>query len=794
MKTIVLVLFFSAFGMTSLSQTYRITGSVTDNQNSKVNYAGVLIVQNDSILQYELTDEDGIFSLDEKQGNYKLFIQQFGNTLFSKDIVLDRNIDLGVIIVQQALKLSEVTITARKKLIERKLDRLVFNVENSISSTGGNALDILSITPRISAKDDQITMIGKSTMIVTINDRLLYISGNDLVNYLKSIPSDNIASVEVISNPHAKYESEGNSGIVNIRLKTPKANSWNASISSSYQQSTYCIGNMSGRFTYQKNNLSFSSSISYRDGSSSSFGKETFYYPDKTFFEKREGRDFTKGFNGQFGIDYRLNKKLTVGTQYSGSFSKPKSENTYTATISDLNNTLQQTLKTDHIELSENNYNTLNVHSIYNMDSLGRKLTLDVDYFNYAKNQNQTYATNNYDANNAFIDDSYSSRKNTGQQNIENYSVKLDMQHPSKWLKLNYGGKISSTTTNNDLKYYDLSLGKPEYDDSQSNEFRYTENNQSLYLSAEKDLSEKWNLQLGLRLENTKTKCNSLTLEEKHDNHYTKLFPTLYLTYIPNDNHSLSLNYGRRISRPKFSMLNPFRTYTNPYISIEGNPYLEPSFMNNIELGYTFMNNMNVALYYSDESNGYSLITMVEPNSIIQTSKMLNFYTNNGYGANVSYTFNKFKWLESYLSGDINYSITHADYPGVPKNTEGWGAHLGASNSFFFNSAKTFLGSLILDYFSPSTYGISKNKASFIADMSLRYILNKNLTINFSLRDIFKTNTQQWNKTNNGIQMYYYNYSDARRITLSVSWRFGNNKINSRDVKAGNVEEKNRAN
>jgi len=795
MKTIFLIIFiFASFVINCFSQSYQIIGSVVDSQNQKVEYAGVFLIQNDSVLKYALTDENGGFLLEAKRGNYDLKIQQFGEILFSQTIDLDKNIDLETIAVQQTLELKEVTIVARKKLIEQKSDRLIFHVENSISAKGGNALDVLSIVPRISFNNDQLSMIGKNNVIVTVNDRPLQISGNELVNYLKSIPTDNIASIDVISNPPAKYEAQGNIGIVNIRLKTPKVDYWNTALFSSYKQSTYATGNFGGRFTYRKKNLSISSNLSYMNGSDGSMEKQTILYPNETFYNKTDGRYFSKGFSGLFGIDYQLSKRLLVGVQYSGSFARPKTENYNIGTMMDLANNSQLNLKTNLKKLSKNNNNSANFHGIYNIDSLGRKISFDVDYFNYGRNQNQTYIANDYDSGNTLIADSYSSLNNIGQQNVENYSVKIDILHPLGELKLNYGGKFSFTTTNNDIDYYDLSSGISEYDNLQSNKFRYTENNQSIYISTEKKMSEKWNMQIGLRLENTQTKGYSLTLDEEHNKNYTKLFPTAYLTYTPNNKHSFSLNYGRRISRPRFTMLNPFSTYLNPYQSVEGNPYLDPSFINNIEFGYTFINNLNATFYYSNETNGYSLITILDPNSILQRNTMLNFYTNNDYGTNVSYTFKKFKWLESYLSGNANYSVTHADYPGIPKNTEGWGASINTSNSFVFNTAKTFLGSLNLSYLFPNTYLNTKNKASFIASIGLRYIMNKNLTFNLSLRDIFKTNTQRWNVINNEILMNYYNYSDVRRITLTVSWRFGNNRINSRDSKTGNTEEKNRAN
>ena len=772
----------------------RISGSVIDNTDIAVNYANVLLVKNDSIAQYEITDENGSFSLDAEQGNYMLQICQFGDTLFSTNIILDKDIDLGMIVGQHnTLKLHEVTVTARKKLIERKIDRLIFNVENSIVSAGGTALDVLNITPRVFVQNDQISMIGKSTMTVTINDRSLQISGNDLTNYLKSIPSENIQSIEIISNPPAKYEADGNSGIVNIRLKTAVAGTWNTSLFSSYKQAKYGRGNVGGRFTYQQNKLTILSSISYINGADGPLEKQTICYSDQTFYNENNKKEFYDGLSGQIGVDYQISKKVTIGTQYSGSLSNPDTKGVNIGTLTDLNNRLLQTMKTDLDRQLKNNYNTLNIHTVYNGLS-GKKLTLDADYFNYKKEQNQLYATNNYDENNALVADSYSSINNIGKQKVENYSVKMDMNHPLEWANLNYGGKISFTTTNNHLQFYDLSLGERVYDASQSNEFRYIENNQSLYLSAEKDLNDKWNLQLGLRLEHTHTRGELLNISHPHNNQYTKLFPTFYLTYSPNDDHSFSLDYGKRIQRPKFSMLNPFRTYSNPYMSVEGNPFLEPSFMHNIELGYTFAGDLNTSFYYSKETNGYSLVTIMEPNSIRQTNTMLNFYTMNGYGANISYTFNKIRWLESYISGDMNYAVTHANHPSIPKETAGCGASLSASNSFVLNASRTLLGSLNLFYSFPNTYINTKNKSSFSTGAGLRYLMNKNLTFNLSLVDIFRTNTQRWRETNNGILMNRYNYSDARSATLTVSWRFGNNKINARDSKTGNTEEKKRAN
>ena len=176
-------------------------------------------------------------------------------------------------------QIQEVEIVAKKKLIERKVDRLVFNVENSISATGGDALDALKITPGIRVQNNQVSMIGKSGMAVMVDDKLIQLSGDDLVNYLKTIPSDNIKNIEVITTPPAKYDAQGNSGIINIRLKRAKHNSWNSSIRSTYTQTTYPAGSLGGSFNYNKNKISIESDLGYTNGSISPTYNTTFFFP-----------------------------------------------------------------------------------------------------------------------------------------------------------------------------------------------------------------------------------------------------------------------------------------------------------------------------------------------------------------------------------------------------------------------------------------------------------------------------------------------------------------------------------
>jgi hypothetical protein len=202
-------------------------------------------------------------------------------------------------------QIQEVEITAKKKLIERKIDRLVFNVENSIAASGGDALDALKVTPGIKVQNDQISMIGKSGMSVMIDDRLVQLSGDDLTNYLKTISSDNIKSIEVITNPPAKYDAQGNSGLINIKLKRIKHNSWNSSIRSTYTQTTYPAGSLGGGFNYDKGKIYIESDLGYTNGSLATTYNTTFFYPTQLWQEENKNRNYYNLIGGKVGFNYR---------------------------------------------------------------------------------------------------------------------------------------------------------------------------------------------------------------------------------------------------------------------------------------------------------------------------------------------------------------------------------------------------------------------------------------------------------------------------------------------------------
>ena len=331
----------------------KISGQIKNEKNNPVEFIEIQLQNKDSIIfKSELTNAEGKFILETEKGEYSLLVRQLGGIYHKQKISVNQDTYIGIInITEKTQQLQEVVITSKKKLIDRKVDRLIFNVENSISASGGDAIDALKITPRVKVKNDNISMIGKNNMSVMVDDKLILLTGDELINFLKSIPSDNIKSIEVITTPPAKYDAEGNSGLINIKLKKSKLNQWNASLRSSYIQSTYPKGSFGGNFDYQKNKLSLYSNLNYVNGSNAPIETNKIYYPLGLWSEENKRRDFQNSVNGRIGADYKASEKWSVGLQYLGSFSKPKiTENSLTSIYNQTNTQINSYINT----LSEN--------------------------------------------------------------------------------------------------------------------------------------------------------------------------------------------------------------------------------------------------------------------------------------------------------------------------------------------------------------------------------------------------------------------------------------------------------
>ncbi|WP_343588808.1 TonB-dependent receptor [Flavobacterium sp.] len=765
------------------------------SETKSLEWAEISIINMEGkIIDGTTTKEDGSFEVNLKNGFYKIEISLLGFTAYEKEISLEKNTDLGTIVLKEnETKLVEVVVQSKKKTIEQKTDRLVYNLENNVTTTGGDALSAINTAPGVVVKNDVITILGKGTSRVMIDGRLIELTGEELNNFLKSISAADIKNIEVISNPPAKYEADGTGGLINIIMKKGVRDSWKNSTTVSYDQNKYGIYTLRDNFFYSKNKFRFSASVNGRTGYKNSIENLDMYFPDGLSKMDADTKVKNESFSGKLALDYDLSKRTTIGFQFMNDRNNPDFGSDIRIEKYNIENELQNvTLNKSFTDKGSKNQ-TYNAHLITKLDSLNRKLSFDVDYFNYNSKFDRDFIANNYNSDMEFIDINQAGR-NISNQDIDNWSFKADMEHPFQAFNLSYGAKMSFTNSISDVVFYNTITGIPELDLSQSNRFKYTENNQAVYINGDKKINEKWSLQMGLRLENTQTNGFSETMNQENVNDYLKLFPTFYASYKKNDNNTFSLNYGKRINRPRFDLLNPFRVYINSNSYSEGNPFLKPSFSDNFELAHSYKEVLRTSIFVNAITNGYGVVFTSNPETNTQIVTRENYYKGLNYGLGETYSATLADWWQSentlYFLGSETKFIK--DINATPSNS----LQIDFTTNNTFVLGKNTKLQVDFNYSSPFKSGLYE--VGYVSSFDIGFkqdLLNKTLQIAFLANDIFNTAyLKDFTSVVNGVKQVYSQNESNRFVRLSVIYNFGNKKINVKERNFGNQEERKRAN
>ncbi|MDM1407803.1 outer membrane beta-barrel family protein [Myroides sp. DF42-4-2] len=784
------ILFFSLFlySFCSYCQTY--TGLVKNAQNEPLPFVNVVatdVIDNKTIAGV-LTDETGYFSLIIPTSHaFILTLSLIGYRSREQYFPTTTTQDLGLLLLQEeSSELQEVVIHAAQPLLTRKSDRLIFNVENSIVSAGANALEVLQKTAGVRIERDKIGMLGKNSVQILVNNRLCPLTAEDLTAYLRSIRAEDIARIEVMTNPPATYDAEGNSGLIHIVLKKTINNFWGGELTSSFQQSSYTSATVGGSLTYQKNKWSIFSSTNKNDGAIQVQEKNKIYYPTQLWDTDTKIKYFTRFFSNRTGIDYAVNDRSTIGIQYLGNSNRPDNQEQTSTPIYGPSKGIDSLLTTRAHTDKKIVSHALNGHFKTVFDTLGKNMTVDLDYFTYTNTQERINTSNVRIPQREEVD----SFTNATNQSITTYTSTVNVEWPLGKVQFDFGGKVSFMQNNSDISTYNHRI--EALDLGQSNRFNYSENTQALYASASKTL-KKWDIKLGVRLEHTQTKGLSLTLNERQENRYTHLFPTLYVTYTTNENNQWSFNYGKRINRPSYSSLNPFRWYSTPYAYTEGNPFLQPFFSDNFEFAHVYKNNLNTSFYLSKTTNGVDQITLTAPNTVTQATIRKNFLKEISIGLSQSYTFKEWHWLTSYLQYNVNYTEIKSNLSSTKAEQSGLNFYFSLSNTLTFNQTKTLLGEVTFQYVAPGISGMDYITAYHRTDIGIRWLLlDRKLQLNAVGSDLFKTNKNTIKSEVNTIKQTYTNYYDTRQISLSLVYKFGTNIAATKTKNFSNEEERNR--
>lgn len=809
--TIILVAAITVFSISSQAQMKngKVDGAVVDGNSKTIESATITLlrVKDSSIVKMSVADKSGKFVFEDiTEGKYFVSITAVGHQqAFSENFQItsaNHSITLKTIqLIPLPKSMEAVTISTKKPLIEQKIDRTIVNVEASITSVGSSAMEVLEKSPGVTVdKDGNISLKGKPGVQVYIDGRPSYLSGPDLANYLRSMSSNQLEQIEIMTNPPAKYDAAGNSGIINIRLKKNKQFGYNGSVTTGFTEGKYARFNEGFNFNYRNKKINFFSNLSYNHNHQ---GQDLYIkrnFRDSTsknllsvFDQKSSMANKNNFFSSKIGLDYFASKKTTIGIVLNG-FTNPGIWESNTNTlIYNPNDILTSQTKsfTENDQKWKNFSGNLNFRTI--IDSTGQELTSDLDYIQYRSTSTQPLVSSYYDnlGNLTQVPDTLMGNL---PQDITIYSGKVDYTLPlKKDAKLEAGIKSSYVKTDNNASYDSIQNGQMVHDYNRSNHFLYTENINAAYINYSKTLNKKWSGQLGLRLENTNAKGNQLTTNTIFIRNYTQLFPTFYLQYSANEKNQFVINYGRRINRPDYQSLNPFIHFLDRYTFEEGNPDLKPQFSHNIELTHTYKGFLTTTLNYTSTNN--IIQEVIEQNQATNETfiKQANIASLHQVGLSIS----AYKQINKWWSGNIYVNVYNNYFKGVVNNQNiglgitgmmvqaqqqfKWGKGWGAEVSGFYRT-KGLEGVIFIEPLAQVNAGLSKQ------------VLKNKGSIRLNVHDIFAMMVFDGYSKYGNVDAQFKNVNDSRSVNVSFTYRFNKGKLKATGARKNNgaSDEQNR--
>jgi len=778
-KHVHLLLLFVFLILQSSNAQFRVTGIVSKKDlNTPLEFVTVGLFQNNKLLQTSIADSLGRFSFSNvTPETYRIHVSFIGYKTLDSTIDIRKNISLNILLLADKTQLKEITVLAKKPLIERKVDRLVFNLENTINTTGLNTIELLAKAPLLQVKNEGISMFGRSDVVIMINERIIHLTGPALDEFLKSIPVETITRIEIITNPSAKYEAAGNSGMVNIVTKRTRQPGYSGTANLSLSQSSSFSIRPSVTLNYNTKRIQFFGTISTGFGSNPSFYTNQIKYPTYTWDSYASDKEFSNVLQTSFGFEIPVTPKTSVGASYNRMHSEPDKNTERTTNIIDgLTEKIDSIIYIPSKEKKLFVNQSINIHFTHLFDSTNKKITIDADWYQNKYDLQTDISKTSYFSDGQLIPNSTFMNTSYNNHDASVYSINSILDIPLKEMKISVGSKASFFKNANDVQLYNLINNTWQLDSANSNSFKYNENIQALFLNINWPY-KKFEFQAGLRGEFTQTKGFSSTLVQTNTNSYFDLFPTFYLTYQANKKNVFSFSYGRRLKRPSFAALNPFRVYREYYNYIEGNPYLKPYFSNNFEVTHTYKNFITSTLQFSKEKNAIYYLTLPEAGSNLIKTQPSNSITTIfiNYDCNILYP--RLKWLESSNEFSVFYTDVNSKLAATGDHVFGWGGDLKSINTFYFNKKRNFTGELDIIYEFPGISSLSHNESRFYTDVSFRYLLNKKIQFGLGFRDIFKSKTLKWSQTVAGILNSGSVNNGTRRIAVTARYNFGNTKL-----------------
>ncbi len=806
-KTISVILLMLTFlSLAGYAQkTAVIKGEVKDENQKPLADANIALYQvKDSVLiKKTSTNMSGQYTLEGiKEYSYLAIITAIGykkstiriNVTGSTEVIVP-----AITMVAEIKELKEITVQSQKLMFEQKADKMIVNVNATPSNAGANALEVLEKSPGITVdKDGNISLKGKDGVQIFMDGKPAYLSGQDLANYLRNLLATQLDQIEIMTNPPAKFDAAGNSGIINIKTKKAIQLGYNATFTSGYTRGIYARNNQDINFNYRKNKVNLFGTISRNE----SKVKRTFFIDRKFLIpstkevktllsQESDKKNWNEANSFKLGTDIFLTKKTTIGAVVNGFYNPESAISTGTIFLSNpMNVSLGSTFAKSTNKNSLKNFSA-NANLRHVLDSLGKELSVDLDYLYYTGANTQNLSNYFYNASGA-VNGKPDTLYGNLPQLIKIYSTKIDYLHPlKKGAKLEAGIKAAYVETDANAVYDSLINKMVVPDLGRSNHFVYNERISAAYMSYSRPFFKKITAQFGLRIENTLAHGSQLTTRENFSFSYTQLFPTAYFSYKANEKNTWVMNYGRRLRRPDYESLNPFVKFLDRYTFEQGNPNLRPQFSHNFELSNSFNNLLTTTLNFTRTNNIIQVVLEQNENTNQTFGKQVNIANQRQYGIAV----NLFKQFKNF-NGNFFINVYNNKFKGVINNSfvtiGATTATLNTSASYKFNNGITT--DINGFYRTPGLEGIFRINSLGAVNVGASMPLFKNkATLRISARDIFWTQKAIGTVQFGTIDTKFQQIPDSRTIGLNFSYRISKGKLNNSKRKVGGAsDEQNR--
>jgi hypothetical protein len=798
-------LFFSFF-LTGLAATYGksgpiLSGTVRDQAGAAVEFATVAIhrATDSVVVKTEFSDETGQFHFEQlPEGKYFVSASQVGFERIQTQpfVVASTAQTLAPLRLKPSTttQLKEVTVQARKPLFERSVDRIIVNVDGSPISAGATSLEVLSRSPGVTVdQNDNLALRGKQGVLVLIDGKRVPMTGTELAEILRALPANSVDKIELITNPPASFDAAGSAGIISIKLKKDGRQGTNGSVNTSYGYGRYykLIGGLSLNHRRKKLNIFGNYNYSNRNVFTQLVLNRRFYQNGQfigSSDQDNAGRTQYVSYSYRAGVDYSLTKRTLLGAVVNGLAMDAEARIPNVTQTYDERGTLQSSYQSaNRRNLSMPNV-AVNLNLKHSFDSTGnRELTTDVDFAHYETHRRQNLET-------SFLVPIRSPTTLAGILNgeLNIRSFKADYVHklPGQ-ARLETGVKISQVHSDNSVLFTNINEGVSVVDTGKSNQFQYDERISALYLSFSKTI-HKTSLQAGLRAEQTRAEGLQVIGNNRFTRDYFQLFPSVFIKQNLSKTHDLSLSLSRRIDRPTYNQLNPFRAYIDATTYFTGNPSLYPQTSYNIELSHTLKQKFITSISYSQTNQPIIDVIQPAPEGNRQAvSTYQNLTRSDYFGLTMTVPVQPTSWW----SMDNNLVAYYQQFMGTLAGTS---LNQGRP-AFTLNSTSTFtLGhgwtaDLTGNYQSRQLYGFFDIRALGQLNIGLQKSMwNKRGTLKLNVTDLFYTSPERAVSTYANYVENFYQRRDTRVATVALSYRLGSDTVTPSRRRTGGAEDEKR--